>query len=470
MNDKQMVPGSSRRAEHPMATLVSMTSRIMIPLMVQLVLSQPPWNSAALAVDPAERSLDAYLATWKLDRDSRAALEEPSEWNSAKMGLAIRLLARLSLAADDDEAAWTAAAATVPAAGDRFLRLEGRAVFIAPISLSPDDAELAGRGSLDLVRIQTAAGLIDVLATATPKQWPRWRTIAEPASLIGLPVSTAPGPIPTPSTDLKQPDHWPDEPHDWLLVSRRVAWHPPTPLGGLGMDYGLFDSVKDGQKLVAGDSEAFYAMLAAVGRDRRSSPKPARPPADVVPMIDPGSGWFERHRGDPVTIEGTARRAIRIQIDEPLRRTAVGSDHYWELYVFVPTGLLKVHDRLQETYPVVCCVRTLPVDMPTGQSINERVRVSGFAFKRYGYRLPKIKGDADASPERQETPLIIGSRAVWKPPPSTAATTGILGWIFVAVAGLVALLLGLAAFRSAADARFRRNRQRRTLPDRIDLP
>ena len=108
--------------------------------------------------------------------------------------------------------------------------------------------------------------------------------------------------------------------------------------------------------------------------------------------------------------------------------------------------------------------------MPTGQSINERVRVSGFAFKRYGYRLPKIKGDADASPERQETPLIIGSRAVWKPPPSTAATTGILGWIFVAVAGLVALLLGLAAFRSAADARFRRNRQRRTLPDRIDLP
>jgi sarcosine oxidase gamma subunit len=32
------------------------------------------------------------------------------------------------------------------------------------------------------------------------------------------------------------------------------------------MDYGLFDSVRDGQKLGAGDTEAFYALLAAMGR------------------------------------------------------------------------------------------------------------------------------------------------------------------------------------------------------------
>jgi len=442
----------------------------LIMILSQVIISQATWNSAAFAVDSNRRSLGEYLATWNLDRGSRLALEQPSEWNSAKMRLVIRLLARLELAADEDEAAWTAAAAVVPEAGDRLVRLEGTAVFVATVPLPPEDAELAGRRSLDLVRIKTATGLIDVLAAATPRQWSRWRAIAEPASLVGLPVSNAPGPVPTPPTDPEVAAEWPAEPHDWLFVARRVAWHPPTPLGRLGMDYGLFDSVKDGPQLVAGDTEAFYGMLAAVGRQDRRDLQPARPPVDVVQLIDPGSRWFEGHRGDPVSIAGTARRAIRIEIDDPLRREAVGRDHYWELHVFVPTGLLKVHDRLQETYPLVCCVRTLPDGMPTGQSINERVQVSGFAFKRYGYQLPKLKGEEGSVERRQETPLIIGRRAAWTPQPSTAEASGILGWIFAAVAGLVALLLVLAAFRSAADTRFRRTLERRKLPDRIDLP
>jgi hypothetical protein len=98
------------------------------------------------------------------------------------------------------------------------------------------------------------------------------------------------------------------------------------------------------------------------------------------------------------------------------------------------------------------------------------VQVSGFAFKRYGYQLSKLKGEEGSVERRQETPLIIGRRAAWTPQPSTAEASGILGWIFAAVAGLVALLLVLAAFRSAADTRFRRTLERRKLPDRIDLP
>ena len=56
----------------------------------------------------------------------------------------------------------------------------------------------------------------------------------------------------------------------------------------------------------------------------------------------------------------------------------------------MPTSLIKIDDRVQDTYPIVCCVRDLPAGMPTGQQINEQVRVSGFAMKRYAYPLPKM--------------------------------------------------------------------------------
>ena len=255
------------------------------------------------------------------------------------------------------------------------------------------------------------------------------------------------------------------------MAAKRVAWQPAKPLGALGMDYGLFDTVADGQKLVAGDTEAFYAMLAAVGRGTQEGiEKVAGPPADVVPMIDPGQGWFKSHRGDPVTIDGTARRATRIAIDDPLRRREIGADHYWELFIFVPTSLLKINDRLQENYPIVCCVRKLPDGMPTGQNINERVRVSGFAFKRYAYPLPQIKGAATKEDQRQETPLVIGKHAVWVPEPSNAAATSLLGWIFAGLAGVIGLLLLFGIWRFNRDARRTEKLHREALPDKLELP
>jgi hypothetical protein len=427
------------------------------------------------AADRSTDTLPGYLETWKLDRAARGVIEEPSAWNDAKLQFALRLITRLGLAPADAFAAWSTAAVTesplsAEALADRFVRIEGRAVFIAPLTLPEAIAEIADRKTIDVVRIKTAAGpLVDVLAAAAPEDWPRWRTIDEPASVVGLPLATGPGPQPAPPP--AEAAAWPVEPAALLLAAKRVAWQPAKPLGALGMDYGLFDTVADGQKLVAGDTEAFYAMLAAVGRGTQEGiEKVAGPPADVVPMIDPGQGWFKSHRGDPVTIDGTARRATRIAIDDPLRRREIGADHYWELFIFVPTSLLKINDRLQENYPIVCCVRKLPDGMPTGQNINERVRVSGFAFKRYAYPLPQIKGAATKEDQRQETPLVIGKHAVWVPEPSNAAATSLLGWIFAGLAGVIGLLLLFGIWRFNRDARRTEKLHREALPDKLELP
>jgi hypothetical protein len=423
---------------------------------------------------PATTPFAGYLATWKIDRGSRAVLEEPSAWSPAKQGIAVKVLARLSRLPAPLAAQWKADAidlrslAATRRVQDLLVKVDGRATFVATVPLTEEESEVAGRRQLEIVRIVSDDGLaVDVLADHVPKAWPRDARIEEPASVIGLPLSEGPGPA-----GEGQPATAPTI----LLAAPSVSWFPPTPLGALGMDYGLFDSVGDGQKLVAGDTEAFYAVLATMGRATTAGiAAAAGPSGDIIPLINPASGWFAQHRGDPVTVAGVARRATRIEIDDPLRRRQLGTDHYWELFVFVPTPLIKIHGKLQEDYPVVCCVRTLPEGMPTGQQIGERVQVSGFAFKRYSYPLPDLKisssqGNEDQKGQRQETALLIGREAAWLPAPSPTREVNTLGWVFLSIASVIGIALALAAWSFARDSRRRDRQARRDLPDRIELP
>jgi hypothetical protein len=237
------------------------------------------------------------------------------------------------------------------------------------------------------------------------------------------------------------------------------------------MDYGLFETVVDNAKLVAGDTAAFYDMLAAVGRAGPGVIEAAAgKPAAILPLIDPARQWFASHRGDPVTVTGIARRAVRIAIDEEWRRRQVAADHYWELYVFVNTPLLQVNDRRQDDYPIVCCVRELPAGFPTGDAIGEKVTVSGFALKRYLYPLPDLdisssQGDRETRNQKMATPLLIGRTVSWTPEPSLAGATSMLSWVFTALAAAVglALVYGLWSMNS-------RGGRRSPLPERIELP
>ena len=454
---------------------------IVLWLVLWIVAAPARHSCAADAERPAATAampFVEYLATWKIDRASRAVLEEPTGWSPAKQEIAVKVLARLTRVPANLAVQWSADAvdlsslAATQRVQDCLVKVDGRATFVATVPLPEEESEVAGRRQLEIVRIVTSNGtIVDILADHVPRAWPRAVRIDEPAAAVGLPLSEGPGPTSVPVGDGPVA-----VPPALLLAAASVGWFPPTPLGTLGMDYGLFDSVVDGQKLVAGDTEAFYALLAAMGRAVATGiASLAGPPGDIVPLINPGAGWFAKHRGDPFTVEGVARRATRIEVDDPLRRKQLGTDHYWELFVFVPTPLIEVHGKLQEAYPVVCCVRTLPEGMPTGQEIGERVRVSGFALKRYGYPLPDVKisssqGTEEQKGQRQETVLLVGREAGWLPAPSPTKEVNTLGWVFLSIASVIGLALALAAWSFSRDTRRRDRQARGELPDRIELP
>ena len=412
-----------------------------------------------------------FLAEREIDRPRRAVLEEAGPWDDARQKAVIRVLARLEAPASL-EVPWrlrATAAAAPPVVEDRLVRIAGRAVFVAPLQLTEEQTLLAERPRLDLVRILAAGGAsIDVFVPEAPAAWPRWRAIDEPAFVVGLPLSTNAAPRPAGPADAAS---WPAAAPALLLAATSVGWEPATPLGGLGMDYSLFASVVDGKKLERGDTAAFYALLAAVGRAAPGVIEAAAgKPADLVPIIDPSQKWFASHRGDAVTVTGIARRATKISIDEPWRREQVGADHYWELYLFVDTPLLQVNDRKQTDYPVVCCVRTLPDGFPTGDAIGEKVTLSGFALKRYGYPLPDLdiksaQGDKEIRGQRMETALLVGRTAIWRPEPALAGPRGATSWMFSALAAAIGLIMvyGLWSMN-------RRGGPRPDLPDRVELP
>lgn len=412
-----------------------------------------------------------FLAEREIGREQRRVLEGAGPWDDDRQKTVIRVLKRLDAPAAL-EVPWRLAAPAfngTAAVEDRLVRFEGRAVFVAPLVLTEEQEVLAGRPTLDLVRLVAADGTAaDVVVPVAPKSWGRWAAIDEDAFAVGLPLSTAsfpqPGPPPADATA------WPQAAPAVLLGATAVGWRPPSPLGSLGMDYGLFATVVDGKRLEGGDTEAFYAVLTAAGRAAPGAIEAAAgKPAEIVPIIDPTQKWFASHRGDPVTVTGIARRAVRISVDEPWRREQVGTDHYWELYVFVDTPLLRVGDRTQDDYPIVCCVRDLPEGFPAGESISEKVTVSGFAFKRYGYPLPDLdisssQGDRKTRDQRMETALLVGRTLAWKPEPSVAAATSTLSWIFSAIAAVVGLAMVYSLFA------MNRGGRRPDLPDRIDLP
>jgi hypothetical protein len=428
--------------------------------------------TGASAAQPEPLALEAFLRDRGIDVAGRRAVVEAREWGDEQQRTAIRVLARLAAPAEL-ALGWRREAPGSQTVDDRLVRASGRATFVAPWRLPEELARLAGRPQFDLVRIVVGAGdgvVVDALVPQAPAGWQRWRAIDEPATVVGLPLSTGAAPRPAPPEGAAA---WPEPAAALLVAATGVSWQPPTPLGELGMDYALFDTVVDGRRLEPGDTDAFYALLAAVGRQSPAA-RPAGP-TDILPIIDPARKWFAANRGAPVTIVGTARRATRIAIDEPARREEVGAEHYWELFVFVDTPLLQVDGRLQDTFPVVCCVRELPAGMPTGDRISERVAVAGYALKRYAYPLADVaitssQGDRKLEGGRMETALVLGRRAEWTPSASPAAASAVLFWIFSGLAAIVAAALALGLWAMSRDARRRERRARAELPDTIRLP
>jgi len=446
----------------------------------------PAGHRPAVGQDADDRNFTTFLAGRQIDRARRRVLEEAGGWSDEKQDMLIRVLARLAAPAPL-RAGWSAdAVALAPddtAVDDRLIRIRGRAIFTAPLVLSTEQATLADRGSYALVRLKvpgtgTEAGIqITVVTPAAPRAWNTWQPIDEPVEVLALPLADGVSGVPAAGAPPADGEPFPESPPALLVAASDVAWLPDTPLGSLGMNYALFDTVVDGGRLQAGDTEAFYGMLEATGRTTAAQIDAAAAgrQTDLVTLINPAEKWFARHRGDPVIITGVARKATRIAIDEPFRRVQVGADHYWELFVFVETPPLVVDGREQDTYPVVCCVRSLSPGMPTGDRIAEQVRVPGFALKRYGYPLADVtiissQGDEVDRDRRMETPLVIGPAAVWEPSAPVARGMNPLMWV---VGALAAALLAALLYRSSSFNRQARRdaaAARAALPEKFQLP
>lgn len=429
----------------------------------------------ALAADEPPASFRDFLATKGIDAAARAPLAAEGPWGGDKEALLVRVLARLP-APDTLVAAWRREAEPLTAHGlavdDRLVVVEGRATLVAPLELSAESAALAGRRALDVVRIVDTAGVVvDAVVPQAPRAWRRWEPIDEPATVVGLPLAAGVGPEPRDPAAAGRP--WPAAP-EFVVAATAVEWHPVGMLGGLGMDFTLFDAVTDDRKLEAADAAAFWGALAAVrGVSPAEIARVAGGVTDIVPLIDPQQGWFAAHRGDPVLIDGVARRATRIAIDDPLRRGQVDADHYWELEVFVDTPPISIDGRVQDRYPVVCCVRELAPGMPTGETISERVRVPGFAFKRYRYPLAEVVVDGERelpAGSRRSVPLVVAPGASWVAAATPQRLSDGLFWVFAAMLATVAALLAASNWWIARDARRTARLRRDSLPERIDLP
>ena len=263
-----------------------------------------------------------------------------------------------------------------------------------------------------------------------------------------------------------------------VFVARRIAWYPSTLLGTLGMDVGLFDSVENRTRLSGQDREAFYQMLAAVGRakpgqlihaaDERLKedlPEMIRTDKDgqryfsVVPLFNEPAEM----RGQLVELMGTARRVVKVRVSDEDIIARFGIDHYYNLFIYT--------DDSQDN-PLVFCVRDLPQGMPIGDDPQyaETVRVAGFFFKSWAYGVDQGYDAPEGTVhKRQLAPLLIGQEPVWyrrEPPARNTLAGAIAGGLFVV------MLLGIwvAVWRyNRSDQKFQQETLSRALSGESDV-
>ncbi len=295
-------------------------------------------------------------------------------------------------------------------------QVTGRATGVQRVDLSAEMAKRLEYSSYFRVRLQLADAPYPVLVCcrAVPRAWESAGQLDEPASCYGLFLKTGGG----------ETGH-----QELIFAAERPAWLPQRPepslgvtpsvvyLASLGMDAGLFDSVRNtNRKVITGeDREGFYQLLAAVGR---AEPADVFSHAETAPDLTPMLTQPETQHGRLVSLMGTAKRVQKIAIDEPDVRQRFGIDHYYQVDVFVslgnteirfePKGENKEAPVFRNQYPVTCCVLALPAGLPARDDIAVPVRFAGAYFKLWAYKSEYVSAFDDR--QRQVSPLFIATK------------------------------------------------------------
>jgi hypothetical protein len=232
-----------------------------------------------------------------------------------------------------------------------------------------------------------------VYALTAPKQWQPADPLNERAGVKGLFTVLAGG-----KGESSAP----------VLVARRIAWYPQTPLGDLGMDQGLFDEISSRPGLTVDDRECFYQLLAAAERVGTRQLFRAVPQEGRNASVEPLFNKPQTQSGRLVELTGTARQAVLRRVEDRDIVERFGIDHFYEMQVFTGDS---------QDNPLTFCVRELPKGFPTGERITEPVRIAGFFFKKWGYRSSaSTQGEKPGVVLKQLAPLLIGREPIWIAP------------------------------------------------------
>ncbi|HLA84364.1 MAG TPA: hypothetical protein VJL29_06195 [Thermoguttaceae bacterium] len=389
-----------------------------------------------------------------IDDAQWARFEDGRPWNEPQQETLQKILLRLAaLPVEDVERLarpsidWKRLRSDPGEYRGQIVRLHGRIQSLDVLSLSEEMAQRFGVKRYYRIELMPddAPGPVVVFARTIPRAWQAGGRVDQPAGawamFVTLEGNDAAGARPA-------------------FAAARVAWYPSDRLlGRLGMDVGLLDELVDSKPLRAEERECFYQALAAA---ERSKPGQLRDEAarqlartkNKRYSVEPLFNAPARQRGRLVILSGTARRALRVRVEEPDIRRRLGIDHYYEIY-------LSTDDSQRN--PVVFCVGRLPEGMPTGEGPGyaEAVTVAGFFLKSWAYAsgLSARPGQGDRSAPLQLAPLLVGREAVWHKSKPPAAS---LFWGSAAAVALMLVLLGIWFWlrksnrRRAVDSRRRK--------------
>lgn len=139
------------------------------------------------------------------------------------------------------------------------------------------------------------------------------------------------------------------------------------------------------------ERDAYFAFLAKA-RDL--------PPRELEQAGNPDTGYAElmndpeRHRGGLVTLSGEMRRFLPL----PAGENELGFETLYDGWMYT--------DDAGKKSPYRVILSEKPSGFPEGEQVRERVRFTGFFFKRYSY---------DTAHGLHAAPLLIGKRVRWNP-------------------------------------------------------
>lgn len=253
-------------------------------------------------------------------------------------------------------------------------------------------------------------------------------------------------------------------------------------LTDLGFDTQLFDNVLDKQRLRGEESEAFYALLGAIGqtpasqlarlaragledyaarrlsgvgdtlRDRQVAraiqEELSKSRYSVAPLFIDGPA----ERGELIVLDANVRRAVRVDASDSDAAARHGLDHYYELEAFTEDS---------QNLPIVFVVRDLPPGFPVGDAIRQPARLAGFFFKQWAYRSRTLTDEGDD--RRQFAPLLVGRAPIPLVAPESSAVgpgtvLGLIGAVALAVTSLALWRLSRRdrEYEAATLSRFRK--------------